>query len=302
MPNNDITRRRFFQDTAAWLRGKRPPAAARSIMPPHPGADFYTPNTHFFHLHTRPIPRLDAALWRLRVSGLGTPAQVDYATLRALPGDEIACTLAAAGSSPRFPLIGNARWGGIPLRRLLEADFPATATHARFYGADGGTTTLPLGQLRGAWLVYAMNGAPLPAEQGGPVRLLVPGLYDDAMPKWLQAIELLALPADTYPAAPAITPLTLIFTPRPTETFTGSVTFAGVAYAGLRAIAQVELSVDDAPWMPVSFAQPERYSWAQWHADWQPSAPGDYLLKARGITEDGTVTPVTAAVFRVVQA
>jgi DMSO/TMAO reductase YedYZ molybdopterin-dependent catalytic subunit len=269
------------------------------MMPPHPGADFYTSNAHFFHPHTRPIPRLDAALWRMRVSGLGSPVQVDYATLRALPGGEIACTLAAVGSSPRFPLIGNARWGGLPLRRLLGDKIPTTTTHARFYGADGSTTTLPLDQLRESWLVYTMNGAPLPAEQGGPVRLVVPGLYDDMMPRWLQAVELVTLPPDTHPAVPTVTPLTLIFTPRPTETFTGSITFAGVAYAGLRAITQVELSIDDAPWMPVAFTQPERYSWAQWHADWQPPAPGDYLLQARGTAEDGSVTPVTAAVFRV---
>lgn len=302
MSNNQITRRRFFHDAAALIRGHRPPAANRSTMPAHPGTDFYTPNAHFYYRPARPFPRPEADSWWLRVGGLGVQVALDTAALYALPGGEIACTLTAAGSDPRFPLIGNARWGGVPLRRLLaEMNVPAVATHARFYGADGSTAALPLARLQDAWLVYRMNGVPLPTEHGGPLRLIVPGLYDDAMPRWLQAIELVTLPPDTLPAPPLVAPLTVLFTPRPTETFTGSITFAGAAYAGLQAISAVELSVDDAPWMPVTFAQPERYSWAQWRVGWQPSAPGDYLLQARGIAADGTVSPVTAVVFRVAQ-
>ena len=40
-------------------------------------------------------------------------------------------------------------------------------------------------------LAFALNGQPIPAEQGFPVRLLVPGWYGMTQVKWLGRIEVL---------------------------------------------------------------------------------------------------------------
>ena len=41
----------------------------------------------------------------------------------------------------------------------------------------------------GAMLAYAMNGQPLPARHGYPLRLVVPGWYAVASVKWLTDIR-----------------------------------------------------------------------------------------------------------------
>jgi DMSO/TMAO reductase YedYZ molybdopterin-dependent catalytic subunit len=62
---------------------------------------------------------------------------------------------------------------------------------ASCYG--GYTTNLPLDDLQGgkAWVVWEHEGAPLPAEHGGPARLLVPHLYFWKSAKWLSGLRLL---------------------------------------------------------------------------------------------------------------
>ena len=61
--------------------------------------------------------------------------------------------------------------------------------------ADGGyTTNLPLADVTGgkAWVVYEYDGEPLPAEHGGPARLLVPHLYFWKSAKWVRGLKLSA--------------------------------------------------------------------------------------------------------------
>ena len=68
---------------------------------------------------------------------------------------------------------GDARDGA--LRR------PATPPTCRSTDITGGK----------AWLVWEFDGKPLPAEHGGPVRLLVPHLYFWKSAKWVTRLELL---------------------------------------------------------------------------------------------------------------
>ena len=85
---------------------------------------------------------------------------------------------------------------------LQAAGVAADAIYTAHYGADthlsGDAAKLPLS--RGVRLEKAMdehslvvgemNGAPLPAIHGGPVRLLIPGWPGSASHKWLTRIEL----------------------------------------------------------------------------------------------------------------
>ena len=47
-------------------------------------------------------------------------------------------------------------------------------------------------------VAWAMNGAPLPPQNGFPLRLVVPGWYGMASVKWLNRIEALAHPFAGY--------------------------------------------------------------------------------------------------------
>ena len=83
----------------------------------------------------------------------------------------------------------------LQLSALLERAQPrAGATHVQVSTADGSfTSSVGLDEARGGLLLYARDGAPLPEEQGGPFRLLIPGGSDRcANVKGVARIELTA--------------------------------------------------------------------------------------------------------------
>jgi DMSO/TMAO reductase YedYZ molybdopterin-dependent catalytic subunit len=77
---------------------------------------------------------------------------------------------------------------------LLEAARPRPeAAFVLAHSTTGYTTNLPLADLTGgkAWVVWEVDGKPLPRGHGGPVRLLVPHLYFWKSAKWVTRLELL---------------------------------------------------------------------------------------------------------------
>jgi DMSO/TMAO reductase YedYZ molybdopterin-dependent catalytic subunit len=87
----------------------------------------------------------------------------------------------------------NTDWQGVSLDTLLEG-IDTGAHHAQAHSYGGYTTNLPLTDLRGgrAWVAHRYDGGPLPAEHGGPARLLVPHLYFWKSAKWVRGIRLTA--------------------------------------------------------------------------------------------------------------
>lgn len=78
---------------------------------------------------------------------------------------------------------------GVALAHVFDMVRPAADcafAFARSY--DGYSTNLPLDALRrpDALLCHSWNGTPLSREHGGPVRLLIPGLYFWKSAKWLR--------------------------------------------------------------------------------------------------------------------
>ena len=91
---------------------------------------------------------------------------------------------------------------GVPLARLLDAaGVRGGARYVRFsaHSPRAHDTSLPLDlALQQTWLVHEMDGAPLSAEHGGPLRTVTPGRYFYKSLKWLARIELLAEDAPGY--------------------------------------------------------------------------------------------------------
>jgi DMSO/TMAO reductase YedYZ molybdopterin-dependent catalytic subunit len=83
-------------------------------------------------------------------------------------------------------------WRGVPVDAFLE-DVESTADYVMAHSYGGYTTNLPLEDLLDgkAWVVHEYDGGPLPAEHGGPVRLLVPHLYFWKSAKWLNGFTLM---------------------------------------------------------------------------------------------------------------
>ncbi|MEU8262217.1 sulfite oxidase-like oxidoreductase [Micromonospora sp. NPDC048999] len=84
-------------------------------------------------------------------------------------------------------------WQGVSLDTLLDG-IDTTARYALAHSYGGYSSNLPLEDLRGgrAWVAHTYDGGPLPAEHGGPARLLVPHLYFWKSAKWVRGVQLLA--------------------------------------------------------------------------------------------------------------
>ena len=101
------------------------------------------------------MPVLDAAEWRLSVSGLvREPLELSLAGLRKMPADTFVATLECAGNgralfSPapagdqwRLGAVSTAEWTGVRLDEVLDrAGIQAGASELVFRGADRGTWT-----------------------------------------------------------------------------------------------------------------------------------------------------------------
>jgi sulfane dehydrogenase subunit SoxC len=188
-----------------------PPTGVRRIkLAPHELVRRVTPAEDLYVLAHLGIPRVDPERWSLRVDGrVGRHATFSYAELTRRPKKIVEAAHQCCGS-PRDPTVptrrvSNVRWSGVDLAPLLgELGIDLSARFLRSYGLDGGrfgdsacdwfVKDLPLERLRAGdvLLAYELNGTPLPAEHGFPLRLVVPGFYGTNSVKWLWRLELAA--------------------------------------------------------------------------------------------------------------
>ena len=139
-------------------------------------------------------PKTDPAAWTLQLMDEGQLlATVDLAFLDGLAAKTREHTFQCISSGPDNLSVSNAVWTGLPLIEILAAKkvaIPAGRTSIRFAGADDYSTGLPIEDLqKPVWLVWRMNGQPLPPDHGFPVRALVPGRYGMKSCKWVHQIE-----------------------------------------------------------------------------------------------------------------
>jgi sulfite oxidase len=215
--------------------GKRPDmlvheAEPFNAEPPRGGLAVHslTPFESFYVRGHGPVPQVDAARCRLRVGGLvERPLELSLDELRGgrFTRRELVATLQCAGNrrsgllavrdipgeAPWGPCAtGTAVWGGVALAEVLAAAGPQTeAAHVGFAGGDdcaeatppqryGGSIPLAKALATEVLLADEMNGGPLPAVHGGPLRVVVPGYVGARSVKWLERIDLRAEPWDGY--------------------------------------------------------------------------------------------------------
>ena len=135
-------------------------------------------------------PRTPRELWDFQVRGEVDQARAwSWDEFWALPREDVTADIHCVTTWSKF----DTRWSGVSVDTLLGH----VETSAAFVSAfcDGGyTTNLPLADVTGgkAWVVDTYDGAPLPAEHGGPARLLVPHLYFWKSAKWVRGLALTA--------------------------------------------------------------------------------------------------------------
>lgn len=280
-----------------------------------PDVEVITPNEDFYSV-TKNLVDADVVreIWRLEIAGaVEQPRTYSYAELTSMPAVEQLTTLCCISNPVGGGLISNALWKGVPLRVVLDAARPRPGLEALlFHAADGYYETFPIAKAfePTTLLAYEMNHKPLPHIHGFPLRMIVPGLYGEKNPKWLTKIELLT-PGDprlrkTHGCGfykeqgwgPNFTVPTTSRVDAPEVTdgrFTDdlhvgqSTELRGIAFGGDRGIQKLELSFDGAKtWREADIDDPgTQISWSTWTYDWQPEAPGEYVIAVRATDGKG---------------
>lgn len=302
---------------------KRAAAAAipRIPAPPIPfGADFVSSGTPTFVTTNRDFYRIDTALtvpqlraedWHLRLHGMVDRELVlSYEDLLRRRLEHRTITLTCVSNDVGGPLISNANFLGVPVRDLLlEAGVQRGGQQLFTTSTDGYTAGTPLDVLlepnRGALLAVGMNGEPLPAEHGFPVRMVVPGLYGYvSATKWLVDAEVTTFGREHYwqqrgwaQQAPIKTQ-SRIDRPRTRDVVpAGPVTIAGIAWAQHTGIDRVEVRADDGPWVQAELATDvSRDTWRMWRAPIALPA-GEHTVECRATDRTGQIqTPLRSPV------
>jgi DMSO/TMAO reductase YedYZ molybdopterin-dependent catalytic subunit len=179
MTNAPFIARGFHRRHAAAEAGRLPPGQYAT--------------TDFPVLSAGPTPRTPLASWDFKVRDMnGGVVRWSWDELQALPHDAPTVDIHCVTKWSKF----DTRWEGVSVDTLLDlaraGGLREGSTVVAF--CDGGyTTNLPLADVTGgrAWVAFRYDGAPLPAEHGGPARLLVPHLYFWKSAKWIRGLALL---------------------------------------------------------------------------------------------------------------
>jgi DMSO/TMAO reductase YedYZ molybdopterin-dependent catalytic subunit len=297
--------------------------AAQSNTSSSKTKDLVTSNIDFFVRNHFTTPKINDDAWRLEVTGLvSKPMKLSYSDLLLMPSVRRPSTLECAGNASGGAGVGTAVWSGLPLGELLQqAGHKPGATTIVFHGADSGegenvpsgthfARAIPLAKAMepATLLAYEMNGEPLPADHGFPLRALVPGWYGMDSVKWLTRIEILDQPFKGYfqdekyvalGAHSAPRPLTVVQVNskflRPSEDEeipSKTYRVEGVAWTGEGKIVRVEVRVGGGPWQPASLsAQSAALTWTPWSYEWQVPISGRYSLEVRATDEEGRSQP-----------
>lgn len=271
-----------------------------------------TPNGKFYLVSKNFVdPRVDTSEtdWTIRIDGLvERPQTLTAADLRALAGPDFVSTLTCISNPIGGPLISTARWTGAPLAVVLRrAGVEPGVVDVVFHARDGYSDSIPLAKALAPTtaLVWGMNGVPLPAKHGFPVRVIVPGRYGIKNVKWLERISLVNTDYQGYWQQQGWTDVGIVKTESQISVpankaivRAGAAELAGIAFAGDRGIRQVEVSLDGgATWQTCQItADPSGHSlsWVLWRYPWHP-APGTYTLLVRATDGTGALQTSTHA-------
>jgi DMSO/TMAO reductase YedYZ molybdopterin-dependent catalytic subunit len=240
----------------------------------------------------------------------------------------------AKGNQWTLGAVGCAEYEGVRLRDVLDAaGVKKSAVYIGYYGEDLHLSRDPNKQpiSRGVpiakaldentILAWQMNGEPLPAYHGFPLRLICPGWPGSTGGKWLRRIWVrdqvhdgtkmtgAAYRVPRNPVAPGTAvpeeemeiihemPVKSIIT-RPgtgiTTPLAGVVPLRGHAWSGWGDVKAMDVSIDfGATWIAADLnAAPNRYAWQRWHAAVKFPKQGYYEVWARATDLRGHMQPM----------
>jgi DMSO/TMAO reductase YedYZ molybdopterin-dependent catalytic subunit len=247
-------------------------------------------------------PSLEADDWSLSVKGMvATPLSLSFADLQArFPVVEEFSTLTCVSNEVGGNLVGHSAWRGVRLADMLKtAGAEEGAVDVVFRAADGYSDSIPfeVAQDPRVLVAFAQNGAPLTQEHGFPCRVRVPPIYGMKNVKWIEEIEVVANDYEGYWADRGWSDEAVVRTQSRIDVagdshraMVGEQSWiAGIAWAGVRGVAKVEVSTDGGDtWDVAMLKDPiSPISWRQWAYAWQPEETGEHTVMCRATDGDG---------------
>ncbi len=292
-----------------------------------------TPSGLHFERHHNGVPQVDPQQFKLTLHGLvARPLRFDLAALLRYPLQSRLLFVECGGNSNAgwhaepmqkpagsvHGLVSCSEWTGVPLRLLLaEAGVDPRASWVIASGLDAAATevSLPLAKLQDdALLALYQNGERLRAENGYPLRLILPGWEGVTQIKWLHRLEVTDRPvmsrnetaqySELRPDGRAdqftfvMGPKSLITSPSFGQHLPapGVYEVRGLAWSGHGAVAAVEVSADGGRNWSLARLEPPvldrcftRFR-AAWRWDGKPA-----VLQSRVRDTHGNVQPGRAA-------
>lgn len=190
-------------------------------------SSFLTGQDNFYIRNHGTIPTLLVETYRLQLQGDGvTPTTLTLSDIQTrFPQRSIKAVLQCAGNRRadftkvksvsgdgwQAGAISNAEWTGVGLGDVLKAAgvAPKPGMHVAFASHDeieeegehfnyGVSIPLEKALASETLLAFAMNGEPLSAEHGFPLRVVTPGYAGVRSPKWLASITVQDHPSDNH--------------------------------------------------------------------------------------------------------
>lgn len=141
-------------------------------------------------LHVGAAPTFDPDAWTFTVTGkVDRRVRWDWEGFRSLPSTTSTSDFHCVTHWSRL----DCTWTGVRARDVLEvAGIRSSATHALVTGHPAYAANLPLDALLDDDVLFAweVDGQPLPAAHGGPLRLVVPSRYGWKSVKWAFEVRL----------------------------------------------------------------------------------------------------------------
>ena len=145
------------------------------------------------------VPDKTLDQWTIKVDGLvDRPTTIAAATWRGLPRFEETVDFNCVEGWT----VDNVKWGGVTPAAILDnAGVRPEGKYVVFHAYTGAyVDTLPIAEARDPQTVLAdtLDGQALPADHGGPVRLVVPTQLGYKSVKWVTRIEVTDKPVEGY--------------------------------------------------------------------------------------------------------
>ena len=317
------------------LHGDRPRATPFGQMVGGPGLDarlftdlstlqpdrLITPSAEVFVRTAAPAAaRTPSSNWTVALDGFKSKEPLPLARLieRARPMGAHLIECSGNADPDNFGLMSVAEWDGVPLDEIvgrlgtlgsaglvvsgLDEESPSRSS------APGASWVFSLDALRtrGAFLAVRMNGTPLTADHGAPVRLVVPGWYGCSWIKWVNSLraarddepttsQMMEFSLRTHQggipklardyAAPEID---VAATPIRVEMrrVAGRIEYrvVGIVWGGTKPVDRlaIRFTAGETP-QPFAICPAPRSTatWSMWEYRWRPPSPGVYSIALR---------------------